>query len=177
LLVFACLLDGSASWAQTGVPDGIWRFRQNYCIRYTQLDLTTGQAFNDRRCAKNVVEQFMFASGVAYYGGASGDRWIQVGTVSETNRRIEFLLTRDGVSNLIRGVFLGPLVNDFTFSFAGKHRGKRIVKGKVDANLTTQDDDQLFSIVGGGRFVGKRIGDTCCLDASNVTSTQGRGAR
>jgi hypothetical protein len=119
----------------------------------------------------------MFASGVAYYGGSSGDRWIQVGTVSETNRRIEFLLTRDGVGNLVRGVYLGPLVVDFTFSFAGRHRGRRIVKGKVNANVTTQDDDQLFSILGGGRFVGKRIGDTCCLDASDVTSTQRSGAR
>jgi len=51
--------------------DGIWRFRERFCIR------TDG---GRRRCGRG-AEQFMLAAGIAYYGGSSGSSWTEVGTV------------------------------------------------------------------------------------------------
>lgn len=147
-------LFGVPAFAQTSSSDGIWRFQERFCIK---------QGSAPRRCSRG-SEQFMFNAGLAYYGGFSGDDWREVGTVAVNGRRLVLTVTREGLASLISGVDAEDVLGAFSFAYAGQLRGRRIVNGRMHATIDLDIPGGTYAIRGRGTFVGKRIGEVCCLE-------------
>ena len=146
LIVVIPLLSSAAAAA-----DGVWTLRERFCVSVDGA----------RQCSRG-SEDFMFFEGRAYYRPGADDYWSEAGTVTTKGKRVRVQVTREGIGRVVArhaGIDVSDYLQDFSFTYAGRVQGTRIVDGKARINLGLEVQGERHRIRGAATFAARRIGD------------------
>ncbi|HJQ85518.1 MAG TPA: hypothetical protein VKA21_15630 [Candidatus Binatia bacterium] len=149
--LLALLLLSSVAPALAAPTDGIWTLRERFCV-----------TVNGKRQCGAGREQFMLLETVAWYRPAPDDAWTEIGTVVTSGSKLTIVVSREGVGRLIAarvGADVSDLLQNFVFTYSGRHRGSRIAFGRIRVSVDIATEETSYRIRGRGTFTGRRVGD------------------